>query len=253
MDFIGKIAGAITSVLGGNASSLVGVVGNMVFPEHYFIGTVALDTVTDEDHNYEAEPTAYPVENGVEMNDHINIKPAKVKIKGEVSDLEGMDMANSGIIMHPMAMLDTLKTSILGGGGAMKKSNMVWEQLRAVQTNRETLTVATNLSIYEDMYIVGLRTHQNTDTAGTLRFEATLAEVPTIDFASRSNSPTLSVPESKQTTNTAKTQKDTVDRANSSRGSSQGSKKSNVAKSTSSQPQEQSTLKAVGSGLAKLF
>ncbi len=214
MEFLATLGSVISSTMLA-PQNIIGTVGNLVFPDAYYIGNVSIDTFKDEDHSYKAKVTKYPTETGATLADHITIDPALISIKGEVSDLTSMGVRDVGILRNPGALLNSAISSVMGAS-SMKRSGIVWEQLRAVQTNRELLTVQTNLQIYNNMAITSLRTRQDTNTAGTLRFEAVLEEVLTIDFNQRADSVTLEVPEDKAVTDTAKDNKATASRAKSS-------------------------------------
>ncbi len=223
MSFIDTISGVI-----GNAilapQNIIGTVGNLIFPKSYYIGNVAIDTFKEEEHNYKATVTKYPTETGATLADHVSIEPAVITIHGEVSDLTSMSMRDIGIIRNPGALLNPVINSVMGAS-SMKRSAIVWEQLRAVQTNRELLVVQTNLQVYENMIITSLKARQNTTTAGTLRFQATLQEVLTIDFEEIAGGATFEVPENKATTDVAKNNKSTASRIKSTSAKKMGLQK----------------------------
>ena len=184
MGITSQISEVVSSAISVNG--IAGTIGNLVFPDTYFIGNVAIDTFKDEAHEYNAKVTKYPTERGVTMADHMVIEPAKITIQGEVSDMESMGAENAvALIQHPEAIVDAGLSAIGGGSAAVKKSSLIWGQLRAVQSKRELLIIQTNLQIYTDMVITKLQTSQDTDTAGGLRFIATLEEVIAIDFEAR--------------------------------------------------------------------
>ncbi len=214
MEFLATLGSVINKTMLA-PQNIIGTVGNLVFPDAYYIGDVSIDTFKDEDHNYKAKVTKYPTETGATLADHVTIDPAVITISGEVSDLTSVSIRDAGVLRNPGALLNSAISSVMGAS-SMKRSGIVWEQLRAVQTNRELLTVQTNLQIYNNMIITSLRAKQDTNTAGTLRFKAVLEEVLTIDFGQREDALTLEVPEDKAVTTTAKNNKATSSRAKSS-------------------------------------
>ena len=219
-----QISGVVSSAI--SLTGIAGTIGNLVFPDTYFIGNVAIDTFKDEAHEYNAKVTKYPTERGVTMADHMTIEPAKITIQGEVSDLESMGAENAALIQHPEAIIGAGLSAIGGGSGAVKKSSLIWGQLRAVQSKRELLIIQTNLQIYTDMVITKLQTSQDTDTAGGLRFVATLEEVIAIDFEARDT-------QGKTLETDGVDNADTADRISSTSSTDSGVLKPSIAEPTS--------------------
>jgi hypothetical protein len=112
-------------------------------------GSVVFDTVTIEDHRYQARATQYPVEFGqgqLIISDHIFKQPEVVNISGIISDT-------------PLSIFSTFNRSVAA-----------FNQLVELFNRRLPVTLVTGIKVYTNMAIVTLDVPRNVKTGQTLTF-----------------------------------------------------------------------------------
>lgn len=112
-------------------------------------GSVSFDTVTLEEHKYQARATAYPVEYGqgqLIISDHILKEPETVNISGIVSDT-------------PLNLFPSFNRSVAA-----------FNQLVELFNRRLPVTLVTGIKVYTNMAIVVLDVPRNMKTGQTLTF-----------------------------------------------------------------------------------
>ena len=97
------------------------------------VGAVELDVSLDEMHKSANEVTAYPVEKGVDITDHVRRQRDQVTVRGVITD-------------HPIFLADRLLT---GFDRSLEAHDRVLQILR----DAELITVVTSLREYDNMIL----------------------------------------------------------------------------------------------------
>lgn len=135
------------------ASDLIGIVFNRNMRTSIDggdVGVVQLDATVNEAHERSAAVTQHPVEQGVNITDHVRPEPATISIDGVVS---GTPLVNL--------------SKIALGLPANDAPDEAWKTLLNIWRNGATVTVTTSLHSYENMVITSL----------TVRRDASLGKV----------------------------------------------------------------------------
>jgi hypothetical protein len=99
-------------------------------------GNIELDLTLDETHEWSAEATSNPVEEGAPVSDHVIEQSDKLKFTGFVSDA-------------PL-------TIVSGSVEIENRTQPVFDLLRELIKARETVTVYTRYQVYTDMVITSI-------------------------------------------------------------------------------------------------
>ena len=105
-------------------------------------GNIELDAMLDESHEWSAEATSNPVEEGAPVTDHVIEQADKLTIRGVVTDAPLN--ASSSIL------------GLIGGGSADNKTQSVFDLLNTLIKKREVLTVYTKHKTYDDMVLTSV-------------------------------------------------------------------------------------------------
>lgn len=120
---------------------------------------LVFDATFSEKHEIEAEITQNPVETGVNIADHMFMKPRKVTISAGVSDTP----------------LKTVQGDQFSGGSS--RSQKAFDLLTQMQASFEPFNVQTGLKLYENFVCKRITCEQDKDTPFVFVFEAELEEV----------------------------------------------------------------------------
>jgi hypothetical protein len=170
---------SVLNTIGSSIGSNLGIarqMGRIFVPRKYKIGDIRIDTVIRESHASTAAATRYPTELGASMADHIVINPKTLTVNAIVSDIvpsEAIDYGLTGLVGDLAA---------LSGKNTTSRSKTAWARLKNLQSQRELLTIETNLCIYENMALVSLSNVQDKDSSNALFFTATFEEILTIEL-----------------------------------------------------------------------
>lgn len=141
------------------------------------ISNVVLDAVITEDHNYNSRVTSFPVENRLNISDHIINEPETLTISGVVSDT-------------PLSILAPFNRSV-----------NAFNQLIEIHNRRERITVVTGIKVYNDMVMTSLSVPRSVDSGQSLTFTIELQRVIldssvrfTLDPNNPFNKPNLKIP-----------------------------------------------------------
>jgi len=127
------------------------------------IATIEVDVAITESHETDCDVTENPVEDGANITDHVQVKPAKLTIEGLVSDT-------------PIKFLQGLRSLFDDN-----RSRKTYEELLAIQQAREPISVITGLKQYENMILKTLTIPRSVDTGRALRFSALFQEVRIVE------------------------------------------------------------------------
>lgn len=126
-------------------------------------GNIELDAVLDESHDWQADATMNPVEEGSPVTDHIIEQPDKLKIRGFVSET-------------PLVASE----SVRGANStpwAESLTQPVFNLLRDLIKARETVTVYTKYRIYDDMVLTNLNIPRSAATGEAIEFTAEFVHI----------------------------------------------------------------------------
>jgi hypothetical protein len=121
------------------------------------LGNLELDATMDESHEWTAEATSNPVEEGSPVTDHIIEQPDKLKLRGVVTDA-------------PTVLSNTAADLI--GSLVGSRSQDAFELLRAIIKQREPVTVYTKHRIYPDMVLTSLNIPRTPTDGEAIEFTA---------------------------------------------------------------------------------
>lgn len=117
------------------------------------IGTVFLDATLTEDHSYSSRVTAYPIESGRTISDHIINEPDVLQISGVVTDT-------------PLSILSPFNRSI-----------DAFNRLVGIHERKEIITVVTGIKVYTNMVMTSLQVPRNIQTGQSLNFVIELQKI----------------------------------------------------------------------------
>lgn len=138
------------------------------------ISSVFLDAVLDENYQYNARVTNYPVENGQIVSDHIINDPFTLSLSGVVSDT-------------PLAILSPFNRSI-----------DAFDRLIRVYENKERVTVITGIKVYTDMVMTSLSVPRNVFSGQSLTFNIELQRMildSSVRYTLQQNNPFSKAPD----------------------------------------------------------
>lgn len=122
-----------------------------------------IDAAEVEEHNFTAEVTDRPVENGSPITDHVRLKPIEITIEGVVSN----------------APLDRVAVERDGAGSYTEEFSA---RLRELWAAREPFAVETSFGIWDNMVITSLSMPQDADTGDALEFRLGLRQVTIVEL-----------------------------------------------------------------------
>lgn len=123
------------------------------------VGGLVFDATFQEKHEIGAEVTENPVETGVNVADHMFMKPIRVTISAGVSDTPLDSNANDQF------------------GGSSSRSQAAYNLLTQLQASFEPFAVQTGLQLYKNMVVKNITCIQDKDTSSAFIFEAELQQV----------------------------------------------------------------------------
>lgn len=163
------------------------------------IGTVfQFDATISESHNMDSAPTAFPLEDGSVISDHIIQAPVSIQLTGVVSDtplpetLSGQvkqTLGNAAASLIPplgVSIASTAYAIYSAGQGSIRPSKAAYNTLTALRLGNPNstpptppvpFTVLTKYKRYESMIIVALNFPVDASTDGQCVFTVTLAKM----------------------------------------------------------------------------
>jgi hypothetical protein len=126
---------------------------------------VTLDASISERYSSTAEVTDHPVEEGVDISDHVRRRPREIVIEGMVSNTPDVILASTRFDLGPPGV----------------RAEAAYFDLLRLQTKGARLTVTTSLREFKNMVITGLDLSRDADTANVARMTISLREVFTLE------------------------------------------------------------------------
>lgn len=123
------------------------------------IGGYFFDGFMKLSHTLETEVTKNPVETGASIVDHSYIKPPKLDIDIQMSDV------NESLVQNQFS-------------GGWSRSVTAWNILKKIQEDRIPFSVFTRLGRYDNMIITRLTSDDDSETISSLKAKVTLEQIP---------------------------------------------------------------------------
>jgi hypothetical protein len=117
-----------------------------------------IDAALSEEHSFDNEVTAHPVERGADVTDHVRARPIVVSIEGLVSDT-------------PIGAIAGLRAP------DVLPSDDAFARLRDLRDRREPVTIETSLQVFRNMVLQSLSVPRDARNGDALRFRATFQQV----------------------------------------------------------------------------
>lgn len=125
-------------------------------------GAVQLDASLEETHTSQNAITQFPVEQGVDITDHVRQQPDRVSIRGIVTD-------------HPLG---------LGGGGLVSgRSLEAYQKALTMLQEAQLISVVTSLRQYQNMVIESLEVPRTAKQGQSVEMSLSLREIKTAQVA----------------------------------------------------------------------
>jgi len=122
------------------------------------IGTLELDVVLEEQHNYDAAVTQYPIETGESISDHVNLNPIRLTMRGFITQTP-VQLLNLSTILGD----DLIQTA--------------FDKLIEIRDNKDVVDVVSGLKVYSDMIMNRLSIPRDNRTGQSLQFTAEFTQI----------------------------------------------------------------------------
>jgi len=153
------------------------------------IGTLQLDATIQETHDYTNSVTAYPVEEGFDITDNINVLPETLVMEGFVTNspiatarnnsAEYSKVLDDGSIQVNSSAIEGFATNVENAFSELLR--LSGRDTRGNRFDPELVTVITGLRVYQNMAIRNLNIPRNAATGQALRFNCDLIRVRQVD------------------------------------------------------------------------
>lgn len=130
-----------------------------------FYGSIELDANLEEVHEWSAEATENPVEEGAPVSDHVIEKQDKLRIRGFVSDSPTSDTVVTRI------------TGIYNGKKLDNRTQNVFDALQTLIKAKEPIVVYTKHRIYDDMVLTGVNIPRSPGVGEAIEFTAEFVHI----------------------------------------------------------------------------
>lgn len=121
-------------------------------------GAVELDASLQENHTSSNEVTRFPVEQGVDITDHVRRQPERITIRGIVTD-------------HPIVYRQR---------GIERRSIEAYQDFLTMMDEAQLISVVTTLRQYENMVIESMEVPRNAALGNSVEVNLTMTEVKTV-------------------------------------------------------------------------
>lgn len=167
------------------------------------LDSITVDAVLSETHSLESETTDSPVEQGIDLTDHIRPKPRTLRMEGLVSEVP---VPNASIDGYAAASQTTPAGLTFTGVSPPDNTRpgKAYRTLVAIWENQVLLTIATALESYDNMVMVSAPVTRKAGDGQSLHFSATFKEIRVVQSQVVSVPRTL--PKTKPTTKTGGTE-----------------------------------------------
>jgi len=121
-------------------------------------GNIELDAVMDEGHEWSAEATSNPVEEGSPITDHVIEQSDKIRLRCFVSDT-------------PITLSQSV-SGIVNSGQVRNRTQTVFDLLSELIKLKQPMTVYTKHKIYDDMVLTNVTIPRSAGVGEALEFTA---------------------------------------------------------------------------------
>lgn len=121
-------------------------------------GNIELDAALDENHEWSAEATSNPVEEGAPVTDHVIEQSDKLKIRGFVTD-------------SPLNLSQSF-SGLVNSGSVGNRTQAVFDLLYDLIKIREPMTVYTKHRIYDNMVLTNITIPRSAGVGEAIEFNA---------------------------------------------------------------------------------
>lgn len=136
------------------------------------IGHVEIDAVLNENHQYDADITENPVEDGTIFSDNVILQPIRLEMTCRVTD------ASPSLL------------NLRQAGTA----DSAFKDLVTLQRSRETFDVVTGINVYKNMMLQSLSIPRESSDGRSLRFNAVLKEILIVGDEAETNRDRIAKP-----------------------------------------------------------
>lgn len=134
---------------------------NAMFGNQY--GNIELDATLDENHEWAAEATSNPVEQGAPVTDHVIEQSDKLRIRGFVTDT-------------PLTASASVQ-GVVNSGAVGNRTQGVFELLNQLIKLREPMSVYTKHKVYDDMVLTAVTIPRSAADGEAIEFTAEFVHV----------------------------------------------------------------------------
>lgn len=154
---------------------------------------LVLDASDNISHSHNASPTTQPIEDGSNINDHVDVQPKEISFEGIMSEapislgqavvgtVAGAVPAIAGFSGGIAGTVFTGVTSALGGrllnGDSVDRVQEAFDLMQEIQSKRIPVTVLTGLRAYNNMILTSFNPVESSRTGFSLVFTATFKEI----------------------------------------------------------------------------
>lgn len=161
------------------------------------MNVLQIDATLSETHDSDVDIATHAVEEGVDISDHIRIKPVSLTIDGIVTDTPFTIQAQIAGVLSSGAVALTSKlgafTGLAGGvitgaaigkalGLSSNRAKDAYHFLRELQLQRQTFNVVTGLKLYRNMVLESLSVPREVSTGKAIRFTARMREIKIVSM-----------------------------------------------------------------------
>ncbi len=122
------------------------------------IGSLELDAVLEEQHNYDSEVTEYPIESGESISDHVTLNPIRLTMRAFITQTP-IQLLNLNTILGN----DLIQTAL--------------DKLIEIRNNKDVIDVVSGLKVYSDMIMYRLSIPRDRRTGQSLQFSAEFKQI----------------------------------------------------------------------------
>ena len=150
--------------------------------------TVEFDAIVEERHTASASVTRHPVEDAVQVVDHVQLEPDSLELHGIVScypigrRLQEARAAGRATDVPVTRYDDAPETPINEGSFVDGADVDAWNALDMMRRLRSPVQVATSLRLYRNMIIASISAPRDIATTSTLDVRVTLEEIRFVEL-----------------------------------------------------------------------
>lgn len=130
------------------------------------IGTIELDALVQETQSFQQQATQFPVEEGVDIADHIRNEPEEITIEGVVSNF-------------PIRVVENIDQALTQSAFA-NRANIAYEKLLDIRDRKAIVDVQSALRLFQNMVMTSLTIPRSNRTGDALKFSASFRQIEVV-------------------------------------------------------------------------